>query len=432
MLVALLVIGHFNPIKLGAYTLKDVDILYDAREEDKGDGLLDSLPKIQVKPIYSARCQPDMFCIEDYSSKKNALSRFLSALDSADHKRIRVAFYGDSFIEGDILTEDLREGLQSTYGGKGVGFVPSSTVLAGHRKSVSIYSNGIGSHWLVDSSVVRREAGIAGSYYYPYEGGNSSYIGSTFRNHIDTFTTVRILYQNKHQNSTVSYSINRSEKGSVELPKELSVGIAEIKGNIGRIWLGYSGANLKLFGTLLDDEVGVCVDNFAMRGNAGYSMLNVPVETLKATDSLLSYRLVVLQYGLNAVHGNNKDFSTYKKQMIKVIQHIKEGFPNADILLLSVSDRSTLKAGSYVTMPGIPHMVNAQREIAAETGIAFWDVYTAMGGENSMSEFVKATPPKAAKDYTHLSFEGGKHIGEKLLEALLYEKKKHDERRVIY
>jgi hypothetical protein len=113
--------------------------------------------------------------------------------------------------------------------------------------------------------------------------------------------------------------------------------------------------------------------------------------------------------------------------MRKVIEHMKESFPNADILLLSVSDRSTLKSGKYVTMPGIPYMVNTQRTLAAETEIAFWDVFTAMGGENSMDNFVNARPAKAAKDYTHLSFEGGRDIGNKLLEALLYEKKKHDE-----
>jgi lysophospholipase L1-like esterase len=432
VLILLFIIGHFNPIKVGAYTLKDVDILQDIRADEENNDI-DSLPRPKVEPIYSARCQPGMFCIEDYSPNKNALTRFLNALDSTNQKHIRIAFYGDSFIEGDIVTEDLREGLQDIYGGKGVGFVPTSTVLAGYRKSVLIYSDELSSHWLVDSIVTRRETGIAGSYYYPLEGASSIYIGSAFRRHIDTFSTVRILYQNKHQSSIISYAINRKEKGSVELPKAPSIGIAEIKGGISRIWLGYpANSSLKLYGTLLDGDTGVCIDNFAMRGNSGFSMLDVPQETLQASDSLLNYRLIVLQYGLNAVHGNNKDFEAYKKRMLKVIQHMKESFPNADILLLSVSDRSTLKSGKYVTMPGIPYMVNAQRELAAEAEIAFWDVYTAMGGENSMGEFVKSRPPKAAKDYTHLSFEGGRDIGNKLLEALLYEKKKHDERKNFY
>ena len=36
---------------------------------------------------------------------------------------VRIAYFGDSFIEADILTADLREMLQQKYGGCGVGFV---------------------------------------------------------------------------------------------------------------------------------------------------------------------------------------------------------------------------------------------------------------------------------------------------------------------
>lgn len=32
---------------------------------------------------------------------------------------MRIAFFGDSFVEGDILTADLREKLQLAYGGGG-------------------------------------------------------------------------------------------------------------------------------------------------------------------------------------------------------------------------------------------------------------------------------------------------------------------------
>ena len=429
VLVLLLVVSFFNPIKIGAYTLKDVDILSEVRKDE--EVAIDSTLVPIVQPKFSDSCKAGMFCIEDYSPNKNALARFLNALDSTKRKNIRIAFYGDSFIEGDILTQDLREGLQAKYGGRGVGFVPASTVLAGARRSVTINSSSIESHWLVDSIVSRREAGIAGSYYYPYSGGSVSYIGSNFRKYIDTFSTVRIIYQNKQRDSKVSYSVNRTERGSIILPKSERVNVAEVKSNIGRIWMSFSETSgLKVYGALLDGPAkGIAVDNFAMRGNSGYAMLNAPQQTIQQTDSLLSYRLVVLQYGLNAMQSSEKQYTRYKEKMVKTVEHIKACFPNADILILGVSDRSTRKAGKYVTMPTVPYMINAQREVAAQTQVAFWDTFSAMGGENSMETFVKAKPPKAAKDYTHLSYEGGKDIGGKLLEALLYEKTKHDEKK---
>ena len=49
-----------------------------------------------------------------------ALNR-VSSTDS-DDKQVRIAVFGDSFIEADIFTADLREMLQKQFGGCGVGF----------------------------------------------------------------------------------------------------------------------------------------------------------------------------------------------------------------------------------------------------------------------------------------------------------------------
>jgi len=70
-------------------------------------------------------------------------------------------------------------------------------------------------------------------------------------------------------------------------------------------------------------------------------------------------------------------------------------------------------------------LLNTQRQIARETGIAFWNVFDAMGGENSMVRFVQSN--WASKDYTHMSFRGGREIANALLRALLSEKKFYDE-----
>ena len=57
---------------------------------------------------------------DDFNSPLNRLyEKLLLGVDP-----VRVAFMGDSFVEGDILTADLRELLQDTFSGGGVGFVP--------------------------------------------------------------------------------------------------------------------------------------------------------------------------------------------------------------------------------------------------------------------------------------------------------------------
>jgi lysophospholipase L1-like esterase len=123
------------------------------------------------------------------------------------------------------------------------------------------------------------------------------------------------------------------------------------------------------------------------------------------------------------------NYRAYAEKMVDVIKSLKKSFPQASFLLLSVSDRSSNTSGKFKTMHSIPAMRDAQRLIAQRTGIAFWDMFEAMGGENSMVKFTEAEPPLGARDYTHLTFRGGKKLAGSLAKSLLFEKKKYDARR---
>lgn len=52
---------------------------------------------------------------------------FYEALDEVKERPVHIAYFGDSFIEADILTGDLRDMLQERYGGCGVGFVDATS-----------------------------------------------------------------------------------------------------------------------------------------------------------------------------------------------------------------------------------------------------------------------------------------------------------------
>ncbi|MDE6525946.1 MAG: hypothetical protein K2L75_01710, partial [Muribaculaceae bacterium] len=73
--------------------------------------------------------------IENYTSGV-PLSKFKAALMHVSDRVVRVAFLGDSFIEGDILTQDFRDLLQSEYGGSGVGFMAMHSDFPGFRHTV--------------------------------------------------------------------------------------------------------------------------------------------------------------------------------------------------------------------------------------------------------------------------------------------------------
>src|SRR5262245_44146680 len=76
------------------------------------------------------------------SSLENFLSK-LHDLKTGKKKKVRIAYFGDSMIEGDLLTQTLRKLLQQSFGGSGVGFVPITSQVSKFRQSVmDNYSGG--------------------------------------------------------------------------------------------------------------------------------------------------------------------------------------------------------------------------------------------------------------------------------------------------
>ena len=103
--------------------------------------------------------------------------------------------------------------------------------------------------------------------------------------------------------------------------------------------------------------------------------------------------------------------------MIKVINNLKQIFPDASFLLVSVSDKAIKKGTKFITDPSVLLVLNEQKIIAQQTGIAFWNCLEAMGGENSMNEWVNQGLGR--KDFSHFSDAGGKLVADMLVEAIL-------------
>ena len=76
--------------------------------------------------------------IEDFTSEHTGLRRFFAALNNINNlgRPVRIAFVGDSFIEGDILVADFRAKMQEYFGGKGIGFIPITSNVAQFRPTI--------------------------------------------------------------------------------------------------------------------------------------------------------------------------------------------------------------------------------------------------------------------------------------------------------
>lgn len=434
---ALLAMYLLPGVTVGGHVLRRVDILGDVRRATEPVTEPDSLlpPPPKVKPAFVDTCRAGMTCIEDYSdSTLRGMTSFYRALDelAVQPRPVRIAYFGDSFIEADILTADLREMLQKRYGGCGVGFVTITSMTSGFRPTVRHSFGGWQSHSVMDSVFFdRSKQGVSGHYFIPGSGAYVELRGQkTYASLLDTCQRASIFFYNRGEVS-LSVRVNRGEAVNETFQPIDDLQKMTVEGNIGSVRWAVEKADSTLFyGLAMDGTSGITVDNFSLRGSSGLSLRSVPVWMMREFNEQRPYDLIILQFGLNVATERGRNYDRYIAGMQTTLQHLKSAFPQAGILVVSVGDRDyKTEDGDLRTMPGIKNLVRYQQNLAADESVAFWNMFEAMGGESSMAEMVHAKPSLANYDYTHINFRGGKHLAGLLYDALIYGKEQYDRRR---
>jgi hypothetical protein len=363
--------------------------------------------------------------IEDFSTGHTGLRRFFAALNHINHLKrpVRIAFLGDSFIEGDILVADFRAKMQEQFGGRGVGFIPITSNVAQYRPTIKQSAGGWKTYSIIKNK--NRRYVLSGLLFEPESDRPSMrfqmvdlYPG------LEEVSSLKFIYS-----GNVNAGLLLKSDGDTsyhELPPAKSVTQYEISGKFTKGTMQFRDvAGLQAIGVAFEDDRGVVVDNFSLRSNSGIIMSELDGENCRSLQRIRPYDLIIMQYGLNVASDSISGYGWYSNHMISVIGHIRDCFPGADILILGVSDRSHKRGGEYRTMPAVLSLLQAQRRTARETGVTFWSTFAAMGGRNSMIKYVNSN--WASKDYTHLNFRGGREIAQALFDAIITERKSYND-----
>jgi lysophospholipase L1-like esterase len=180
-----------------------------------------------------------------------------------------------------------------------------------------------------------------------------------------------------------------------------------------------SSGNAEVLGVCFDCNDGIAVDNVPLRGSSGLDFTKMNKDYLREQIKQMNVRLMILQFGVNIVPYVLNDYSFYEKQLLSQLKYLKSISPDLDILVVGVSDMSRSRSGSYESYPNVVKIRNAQKNAAFKAGCAFWDLYEAMGGENSMISWVRNRPSLASPDYIHFNDKGATFVGEMLYDALM-------------
>lgn len=429
---------HYLPtLSIEGHTLRRVNILSDILKEEPGTDPADTLQlPPPVKPAFVDTCKTGMTCIEDYAdSTQRGMEKFYQTLSNIQtmNRPVRIAYFGDSFIEADILTGDLRAMLQAHFGGSGVGYIDITTQTYGFRPTVKHAFGGWNSHAITDSTHFdRKRQGISCHYFIPHDHAYVEAKGqSTYASRLDSWDTNCIYFEAGGEVYLRSI-INGRDTSDHYFSGEEGMQKIEADGKTEKIrWVvDHAPDSTTFYGIAMESKRGISLDNFGLRSSSGLSLRSIPMKRLKRFNLLRPYDLIILQYGLNVATQKGYNYDNYQKGLLSAIEHLKEAFPEAGILLIGVGDRAyKTEDGEMRTMPGIKNLIRYQQYTAAKAGIAFWNMYEAMGGEGSIEKMVQATPPQANLDYTHINFKGGKHLAKILYETLLYGKEQYDKRR---
>ena len=285
LILAALLLLHFLPkIYIGERALRQVDILSDVFPKpaiEEPDSLaLDSLLPPPPKPAFVDTCKTGITCIEDYGdSTLRGMVPFYKALAEMKEqpRPVRIAYFGDSFIEGDIMTVDLRQMFQEAYGGHGVGYVSISSAISGYRNSVRHRATGWSSHALTDSVYFnRRFQDISNHYFFAREGAQVELTGVKQYARLDTCQQSTIFFLSKDSMQVSAY-VNGGKVKSQALDSIGRLSALTVEGKIGRVRWNVEQADSSLFyGVTMDDTIGVALDNFSLRGSSGLNIRSVP------------------------------------------------------------------------------------------------------------------------------------------------------------
>jgi lysophospholipase L1-like esterase len=429
-------------------TMRRVDIISDILEKDSAgnvlaevmidslQGFVDSMaiagpePEV-VKLDYKDSIPDGMIAIEDFADSTGVnreMDRFYKALDDSGSRLVRIAVFGDSYIEGDILTSALRHLLQSEYGGRGVGFVEVSCVSEGFRNTVRNNNSGWEKHHSTDKRGFNASSqSMASSYFIP--GSNATFtLTCQDQNYGETLTYADVVsvWYNSTNPLNLSLSLNDGQPQSINT-QNIGVQCFTIPGDsITKASLHASGSGI-VYGMTLDGRTGICVDNYSLRGSPGLNLETIPADFLTAIAKYRPYDLIIYEFGLNVASEKRKDYSNYTERFSKVIQKMKSHLPDCSFLVFGASDRAKRGAdGRYHTMKGVESLISYQRKMASDNGVAFWNLRDALGGDGAIAELQKQG--MAAKDYTHLNFKGGEHIAKLFFEVLQNGKMNYDKR----
>lgn len=363
-------------------------------------------------------------CLQYTDAGKAALIRIFEKLEGASKgKKVRILHYGDSQIEGDRMTSYIRQRMQLQFGGFGPGTIPAKneyntitfkqTVSPNFQRytcfgGASLKSRRYGSmntaaRFTPEPDSAALNSSTIKEAFIEIQPSNSAYSRARSFNNVRMFYTscvrpcsIRVYSGTKlvHEDSLVrDGKFHELSLQFPETPKKLRY---EFSATVSPTIIGFS----------LESDIGVFVDNIGMRGSSGTFFGKIDQTSAVRMYEDLNVEMVIMQFGGNSVPylKDSSAVRNFAKNFKGQLNTLKKLRPGVSIVVIGPSDMSYQSVNGWSTYKMLPYLVSQMTRVTKEAGGAYWDLYSAMGGENSMPSWVEKG--LAGKDYIHFSNKG--------------------------
>jgi lysophospholipase L1-like esterase len=369
-----------------------------------------------MEEVRAARLQ--LMAPQNLSDPNHELDRFYASLLRGGITRI--LHYGDSPTTGDLITADARALLQKQFGDAGAGFVLIAKPWAWY------YHRGVemdASNWQIDvAGVTAIKDGMHGLGGASFQGSAGAVARWNFKDRQSRI--VEVAYLARPEGGSFSIEADGSPAGSVDTSApESAPGFTsfDLPDGARQFTLRVNNGVVRLYGVEFRKKTfGVIYSSLGING-ANITVLSHAFNGAHWAAELKHYKpnLVVLAYGTNESAYAKFVETTWPKELKTAVRRLQTALPNASILLMSPMDRGEKnEAGEIDTVPALPRLVEIESQVAAETGVAFFNTFQAMGGGGTMARWYAAEPRLVGADFIHPLPAGAKIVGELLYNAL--------------
>lgn len=324
--------------------------------------------------------------------------------------------YGDSQLECDYMSSTLRTYMQELFGGGGVGLL--SPNYYDYKETTSRSQSPEPESYLVfdqrNHKLSNGKYGITG-HSIQIDGNQNYTVTSTAKDKFPTsytFSKVSLVASNE-----VSVTAN-GNKMKLEAEREGMKIYSTRVDPTNRCSIHVNG-KAYLYGLMLDTPTGVSVDNIALRGCSGTIFTGIEKSSFAPFYQMQDVGLIILQFGGNTAESlhTEEECKQYAETIRRQLKMFKQIAPKSKILFIPPADMGTSIKGKKQTYPILPTFNNTLKKMCMEEGVAFWNMFEAMGGMNTIVQWVNADPPLAIRDYTHFTPLGAQTVTKILCET---------------